>query len=128
LSEGAMMSIQTPTQNPAPATRRLPTASLDYFAEQHRLRTPAYLPQDVEPADVYREFLRLPTLLWIPVSVALLVYVALHSFLLMVPCAVVLSTITSFSALARARARLAERHLRALTMGLIPVPRSGTDS
>lgn len=112
------MSVQTPIRTP----RRTPTVSLDRWTV-NRLQTPANLPYDVRSRDLYREFLRFPTLLCIPVAVALLSVVAMQSILIAVPCAVVLSTVMAFIALGRARGRLVSRLATKGLVGMVPAQR-----
>jgi Flp pilus assembly protein TadB len=61
--------------------------------------------EHVRQRDLVREFLRLPTVMWLPGTVAVLVVVGLHSLLLAAPCAVALSTVATIHTLHRASAR-----------------------
>ncbi|HWC36181.1 MAG TPA: hypothetical protein VG650_15350 [Mycobacteriales bacterium] len=120
------MTIQT--NIPTPRADE-PTNRLDRWAAEHGiLTTPADLPKDVEQSDVYREFLRWPTFLWIPGIVVALTWVASKSLLAAVPVAFGLTTVACLFALRAARARLAERLSRAGLIGLVPQPRSGRNS
>lgn len=120
------MTIQSHTSTPRPTQ---PPNRLDRWAGQHGiLTTPAGLSEDVRQGDVYREFLRWPTFLWIPGIVTILAVVAMRSFIVAVPVAFLLTTFACVFALRRARARLAARVARAGLVGLVPRPRSDRTS
>lgn len=61
--------------------------------------------EQIRQRDMIREFTRFPTILSLPASVAILVFVASHSLLAAAPCGVLLATVATIYALHRAIAR-----------------------
>lgn len=65
--------------------------------------------EQIRQRDMLREFVRFPSLLWLPASIAILVFVATHSLLAAAPCGVLLSTVATIHTLHRASARASGR-------------------
>lgn len=111
--------VKAAADAPAPAA----PAPARPAAVAHSLFFPAGA-KDVRQVDLYREFLRWPTFLWIPLSVAVLVAVGLHHQIAAVPCGVLLATIATLHAARRACARVTAR---AALAAMVPQPRAHGD-
>jgi hypothetical protein len=79
---------------------------------------------DLRQRDLYREFARWPSMLWLPAIVAVLTIVGMHSVLAAVPCALALSTAAVLTSVHRACKRLHARSEIAAITDLIPYQRS----
>jgi Flp pilus assembly protein TadB len=75
--------------------------------------------EQVRQRDLLREFLRFPTVVWLPASVTILVVVGLQSLLAAAPSAVALATAATIHALHRASARTSRRN----AVSLVPQQR-----
>lgn len=79
---------------------------------------------DVRQRDLMRELLRWPTILLLPISVAVLTAVGLHHPLAAIPCGVMLATIATVTAARRACSRVV---MQAAVTSLVPAPRTGIE-
>ena len=81
--------------------------------------------EDVRQRDLALEFLRWPMILSLPLSVAILTVIGMHSFVAAVPCGVLLATAAVLTAARRACARVTSQSTQATVTALVPKPRAG---
>jgi hypothetical protein len=112
------MALNTQTQ---PQTQE-PAASLDRPAPRNGLLFPPGV-EDVRRRDVALGFLRWPTILCLPLSVAALIVIGLQSLVVGAVCAPVFATISTLLVVRRASARVTARNARTTLTELVPTPR-----